>query len=461
MTRGRITVKTDLTAMQQLATTRPLVQVVVTTCCGRDLRWLGELFSPSGWRWRPDEPLSFATLVGPHAHLLVYDKGGNQTSMDALMQRIRYGGLVYPNSASVVALPNAPGREAHTITAHMAGRVDELPPITTFIQGDMKSDHMMPLVYLHRALVNATRSSEAVAMHDPTSTRAAEAARRIVERVASRMNRAAPSTVEAALCHVGDVPPLLCEAGPNSPDFRAWPCPADFAERQRESRRPLHHLGGYTSLAGFVLKHFLGESTTPGIEVPFCAGGSLSATAEQARRGKPAAWWRALNQLLERDRKIRWVSGLRMAHVFERLWLRIFTMPAPQLLVPHDEPPRRPFFAPRAAGPSSASAVLALPRCFDEPSDTCCTSPTECCCPMRPPSYLPLGKSMRPKPPSASDHRRLLKPRSSVSDQMAEREGVPAASSASYKRARAWRSWPRGSSRVRVSGGSPGPSWGP
>ena len=50
-------------------------------------------------------------------------------------------------------------------------------------------------------------------------------------------------------------------------------------------------------------------------------------TAEQARFQKPAWWWAALLQLFEKDHKIRSISGLRMAHVAERLWLRIFSPP--------------------------------------------------------------------------------------------------------------------------------------
>ena len=101
--------------------------------------------------------------------------------------------------------------------------------------------------------------------------------------------------------------------------------------------------------------------------IAYCNAGSLSVTAEQARRRKPPEWWQALLQLLERDRKVKWVSALRLAHVFERLWLRIFSNPA--------WPP---------AGPAAETqAPRPLPACFANRSATCCTRHLECCCPTR------------------------------------------------------------------------------
>ena len=71
--------------------------------------------------------------------------------------------------------------------------------------------------------------------------------------------------------------------------------------------------------------HQLGEETWAGRPLEWCGRGSFSATARQARRRKPAEWWGGMRGLLERDGKIRHVSGLRMAHVLERLWLHVFS----------------------------------------------------------------------------------------------------------------------------------------
>ena len=352
----------------------PPLELVVTTCCGRDLSWLGKVFSAtstySTWQrvsqWEKDQKkysVSLTSLLGQHAHLRIYDKGGNASTTQALLQQVQQAGMTHIDSASVEALPNANGREAHTITHHCTERWNELATITTFLQGDPKPNHVAPLVFLHLGLLNASRDLglPSRASRDAFS---AKDARAIVERLRDRMNAAAPSTTEASLCNVGQVPPLLCEAGERSPDFRAWPCPTDFHERARSSARPLHHLGGYTSLVGFVMRHFLHEHTTPGTPIPICLAGSLSATREQVQRHKPAEWWAGLRQLLEYDHKINRVSALRMAHVMERMWVRVFSgAPEPVDYLPQQR--------------------LALPPCFDNQSATCCVSPTECCCPSK------------------------------------------------------------------------------
>ena len=126
-------------------------------------------------------------------------------------------------------------------------------------------------------------------------------------------------------------------------------------------------------------------------------------TAEQARHLKPAAWWAALRQLFDVDRKIRLVSGLRMAHVAERLWLRIFSPPwgfdpVPFPALPHNSSAavtrsslRHPHLA-LSEGERSSSLLLPppLPPCFKRLEATCCVARTECCCPVlkEPPAQL-------------------------------------------------------------------------
>lgn len=223
------------------------LQVVVTTCCGRNVAWLGQLFSTSGWRSHTigQDVISLSAILGERAHLLVYDKGGNVSTAQHLRQQITANGMDHPQSLTVVAAMNANGREGHTIAHHIAENHERLAPVTTFIQGDAKSNHMLALVYLHMALLNA--SAQVQQLQQPqghTSPRH----RAIIQRLRESMNAADGSTSAAALCPATKTPPLLCEAGARSPDFREWPCPKDFAERQKVSRRPLHHMGGYTSL---------------------------------------------------------------------------------------------------------------------------------------------------------------------------------------------------------------------
>ena len=361
---------------------RPWLQVVVTTCCGRNLGWLGNLFSATnGWHSQlalegaEQSIISLAGMLGSEAHLLVYDKGGNASTARIMRQQLRDGGMTHMANLQIIPTFNSNGREAHTIAHHVAENHDQLAPLTTFIQGDAKSNHMLALVHLHAALLTASAQVEqqAAVTAGPRVRRGRAGA--ILDVVRRRMNAAAPLTSDSSLCPVTIVPPLLCEAGPRSPDFREWPCPPDFSERQGRSKRPLHHLGGYTSLAGFVMAHFLQEHTWPGMEVPYCHAGSLSATAEQLRRHKSAEWWRALRQLVTEDRKIKWVSALRMAHVLERLWLRIFSGP---LAHTGASWPRLPATA------TDAQRLLALPQCFRNASSTCCVGPRDCCCPTLP-----------------------------------------------------------------------------
>ena len=346
------------TALVALAThnAAPLLEVVVTTCCGRDVRWLGDLFSFSGWVYS-SRRLSLPASLGRHAHLLVYDKGGNESTNHRLLRTLQKS-VAFPQSVRVVALPNANGREAHTIAHHMAESWDHLAALTTFVQGDVKSDHAWPLVILDQRL------REAKAAQNTSSS-----ARAIVERLVRRMHTAPPSSGDACLCRAYDVPPLLCDT--NRHGAIQWPCPhrGTFATDDFErvsayfehggTMRAMHTMGGYSGPAAVVMRFFLREATWPGMAVPWCNAGSLSVTAQQARSNKPQAWWRALRQLVERDGKIKWISALRMAHVFERLWLRIFSQPA----IPQER--------------------LALPACFDDPRATCCTRHEECCCPTR------------------------------------------------------------------------------
>lgn len=337
--------------------TAPILELVVTTCCDRDVYWLGELYSYSGWtipRRRAAHNISLPALLGRHARLTIYDKGGNSTSARRLLRQLRHAGMAHMASASVVAMPNANGREAHTIAAHVEENFDALAAVTTFVQSDvMKLDHMMPIVHLREGLVAAAASIGTT----HTASRW-ECAAAIVDRLASRMESAAGSSRGAGLCQVSDPPPLLCEG--QGPGFRDWPCPP----RRAVGERRRHILGGYTGLAGTLMSKFLRETTWPGMAVPYCDGGSLSATRMQAQRQKPRAWWAALRVLLEHDRKIKWVSALRMAHVLERLWLRIFSgAPTPRPLI--DAPPD------------------VLPTCFMNRNATCCLHHKECCCPTR------------------------------------------------------------------------------
>ena len=373
------------------------LEVCVTTCCGRDLTWLGELFSHDGWQVTRQRHrqlrISLPALLGPHARLHIYNKGGNESDLQSLLHRVR-ARAAHPQSVSATLLPNANGREAHTIAHHIAENWDRLALVTTFVQGDMKADHMEPLVMLHDGLADARRlieSRRATGM-GRLSGHASDVEREMVRHMAEAMNSAAPSTSAACLCHASETPPLLCEAGSSSPDYQQWPCPETFRQARVASGYQLQHLGGYTSLMGFVMRHFLHEDTWPAMAVPWCNAGSLSVTAHQAREHKPARWWRALRQLLERDRKIKWVSALRLAHVFERLWLRIFsgappiegsgTRPAGASgRTSEGEPARRHEALGHAMVPRSHS--LALPACFDQPNNTCCMRHHECCCPSR------------------------------------------------------------------------------
>ena len=393
------------------------LEVCVTTCCGRDVRWLGELFSQEGWlipRQRKRQiTFSLPVLLGEHAHLHIYHKGGNDSQVEALLHSVR-ARAVHPQSVTATLLPNANGREAHTIAHHVAENWGQLAVVTTFVQGDMKADHMVPLVMLHDGLVEAKRAvGDRGGGVEGGATAAADGGLELatVRHLAAVMDAAAPSSGEACLCHASEVPPLLCEAGASSPDYREWPCPARFRQERVASRYQLMHLGGYTSLMGFVMRAFLREETWPAMPVPWCNAGSLSMTARQAREGRTAEWWRALRQLVERDRKVKWVSALRLAHVFERLWLRIFSgRPLDGAAATFDEaavaaaapaggaaagavvpPTRRVYVRHRASSADGRDAsdvhvrhaVLGLPACFQHANSTCCAHHHECCCPTR------------------------------------------------------------------------------
>lgn len=230
------------------------LEVVVTTCCGRSISWLGLLFSAhSGWRSRyiGNRTISLASLLGPHAHLSVYDKGGNESTSHALRQQIEDAGMTFASSSlRVIPVLNSNGREAHTIAHHIAENHHQLAPITTFIQGDPKSNHMLALLYLYQALNASAHEQKPLAKQLQRSHLHGRDHRAIaiVQRVRELMNAANGSTNDASLCPVTPTPPLLCEAGSRSPDFRQWPCPSNFVELQKAARRPLHHMGGYTSL---------------------------------------------------------------------------------------------------------------------------------------------------------------------------------------------------------------------
>ena len=89
---------------------QPLLEVVVTTCCDRDITWLGELFSYAGWtvgrkRAQSMQNISLPAILGAHAHLKIYDKGGNESSIRRLLRQVRNGGIAHSASMSVVPLP--------------------------------------------------------------------------------------------------------------------------------------------------------------------------------------------------------------------------------------------------------------------------------------------------------------------------------------------------------------------
>ena len=75
--------------------------------------------------------------------------------LDAVRARV-----AHPASVKAVLLPNAPGREGHTIAHHIAENWNHLALVTTFVQGDVKADHMVPIVELHDALVRARQHVE-------------------------------------------------------------------------------------------------------------------------------------------------------------------------------------------------------------------------------------------------------------------------------------------------------------
>ena len=325
----------------------PLLEIVVTTCCGRDVSWIGQLFSTVGWQHQAyQSPISLPRTLNQHAALLVYDKGGNASSKRSILGRVK-ASMAYPSVARSIALPNANGREAHTIAHHIAANYDRLAALTTFLQGDAPAKHFRPVLILNHALQAAAHAGDEEA---------------IVRQVVREMHRALPSTSAASLCQVVSMPPLMCETNRNN-GARDWPCPATHPHAAYYARSGLFRaemsMGGYTGLAAFIMRWFLREPTWPGMPVPWCDGGSLSVTASQARAGKPQEWWEALRTLLDQDRKIKWVSALRMAHVLERLWLRIFTQPI-------DLPPGAP---------------LDLPQCLRRRNASCCVQHTECCCP--------------------------------------------------------------------------------
>ena len=89
----------------------PILELVVTTCCDRDVYWLGELYSYSGWtipRRRAAHNISLPALLGRHARLTIYDKGGNSTSARRLLRQLRHAGMAHMASASVVAATSPP-----------------------------------------------------------------------------------------------------------------------------------------------------------------------------------------------------------------------------------------------------------------------------------------------------------------------------------------------------------------
>ena len=325
-----------------------VLHVVVTACCGRDVSWLGDLFSTNGLV-RGGSNMSLVSLLGRRAHLTIYDKGGSEESCVESLTRVRKR-MTHPGSASCIPLPNAPGREAHTVAYHFSENWHRIATVTTFLHADTGTgpgDHMAPLFKLHKALWSANDAIQS------SSVRRTDADARVqmLRHVAATMHNAAPSSGAACLCSDGPLMPL-CEDNASP-----WQCPADV--------RRGHNSGSYTGLVAFVMRFLLGETTWPGIPVAWCPRGSLTVTAEQARFQKPAWWWAALLQLFEKDHKIRSISGLRMAHVAERLWLRIFSPP---------------WFA-LGSVTAALSNASSLPRCFARREAMCCVTHNECCCP--------------------------------------------------------------------------------
>lgn len=346
--------------------TQPLLEVVLTTCCGHDIAWAGALFSQAGWLPRPNSKLvvSLPRLLGPSARLRVYEKGGDKSSTARLRQQL-HSLMRYPDALRIVALYNSNGREAHTIAHHIAERHDRLARITTFIQADAAEKHAHALLSLHFALL---RSGAATAGVDPKAA---------VDRLVESMNAAKASTSDACLCPLSAprTPVLLCETSGGGSHL--WPCPSAAALADGSSHGRYHaggsfqpslSMGGYTGLASFVMRSFLREPTWAGMPVPWCPAASLSVTAEQATVGKPRAWWEAMRALLERDGKVKWVSALRMAHTLERLWLRIFSQPV-----------LRSTAEQRSTSPEGE--LTELPRCLTDRNATCCVKHNECCCP--------------------------------------------------------------------------------
>tara|TARA_B110001452_G_scaffold239910_1_gene221176 strand:- start:244 stop:1401 length:1158 start_codon:yes stop_codon:yes gene_type:complete len=366
---------------------QPLLEVVVTTCCGHDIGWAGALFSQAGLPGPSSkQALSLSKLLGAGARLRVYEKGGDQSSTARLRQQL-HSLMSYPDALRVVALVNANGREAHTIAHHIAERHDRLARITTFVQADAAhkgGDHMQALLLLHSALLHSGAATTGL---DPTAA---------VDRVVASMNTANASTAEACLCPLSapKTPVLLCEtSGGNHP---IWPCPpaaalADGSSHDRYhaggSFRPSLSMGGYTGLASFVMRSFLREPTWAGMPVPWCPAATLSVTAEQATVGKPRVWWEAMRNLLERDGRVKWVSALRMAHTLERLWLRIFSQP----VMPPPDTASSLSSSPES-GPSAE-----LPRCLTDRNTTCCVKHNDCCCPTL---LSPPTAGLRPRRPS-------------------------------------------------------------
>ena len=81
-------------------------------------------------------------------------KRGNETTCAHALETVRVS-MTHPSTAACMPLPNAPGREAHTISHHIAENWDTLPPLTTFLHGDTgtgPTDHLDPLIKLHTGL---------------------------------------------------------------------------------------------------------------------------------------------------------------------------------------------------------------------------------------------------------------------------------------------------------------------
>ena len=200
------------------------------TCCDRDVYRLGELYSYSGLNIprQQQHNISLLALLGHHARLTIYDKGGNSTSARRLLRQLRRAGMAHMASASVVAMPNANGREAHTIAAHVEENFDALAAVTTFVQSDvMKLDHMMPIVHLREGLVAAAASIGTTC----TASRC-EGAAAIADRLASRMESATTTTTFV----VGERRRIEPWGGPVS---GVWPAASPVRiERTRRSREP-------------------------------------------------------------------------------------------------------------------------------------------------------------------------------------------------------------------------------